>query len=107
MTNAKTRTINVSIPVQCTILVPMEFEIDADLSDAVGESVDGYDFVSLDSIPEGASVAVELVRQAMGMDDVRAALSALAIGASEYKEANPGHKIKVTPYAGIVPESDI
>jgi hypothetical protein len=66
----KRRISKVAVPVQCTILVPIEIELDFEANDAVEETDAGCGFISLDNVPDGDSVAIKLVETAIGSEDI-------------------------------------
>jgi hypothetical protein len=107
MKNLEGKINKIAIPVQCTILVPMEIELDFDVESAVDESDGNCSFVSIDKVPDSESIIVDIVEAAVGCPAVREALQAFSLAICAYKELNNDHTIKITPYAGLVPEQDV
>ncbi len=96
------------VPVQCSIIVPLDIDIKIDnIEDATDETTGGYSFVSLDKLSNADDIGVKLIEAAQVSPEIEQALYALSAAVMKHREKYPDTKAKLNFLAGIIEEQDI
>jgi|TARA_Y100000296_G_scaffold84238_1_gene117036 hypothetical protein len=98
----------VSIPVQCTILVPIE--VDGSLFDGAGEAMtdeNGYTFADLLELSRGEEILEAVSTRGQASAELEAAYAALQMAVYEHRKRYPDAHAKQSWFAGVVDESDV
>ena len=97
----------VLIPVQATIVIPVE--VDGDLLRDNAEQIKGIkaDVVNISEVDNGCEFFEKTVAATLGTEAHANAVDALVAGVQYFKERNPGPCGYISLIAGVLPDKEI